>query len=101
MEGLTKYLAEAIGGLFMLLWVAVTSNFGRRISRVEKAVGDNQNDIRHVDGELKRHVDEKFAALDKKLEARRLETKADVRDLHQKIDAGHGEILREIRSRHD
>lgn len=98
-DGLTKYLMEAIGAAMILAWGIVSRHFGKRLDRVEEACGVQQDGLHNLEGDMKSHVDKKVGEITKMLENRRLETKADVRELHKKIEGGHGEILRELKKR--
>jgi len=77
--GIVDYLVYAVVGLASTLLAAVQRHFGGRLKRVEEATEANKRDM------------------ERKFEARRLETKEDFRLLHNKVEAGHAEILREIR----
>lgn len=99
-DGLTRYLFEIISALVVIVWGTVSASFGRRLNRVEDAVQSNNDQIHAVDGDLKKHVDDKFRELDKKLEYRRIETKQDVSELRKEMARGHSEILKEIKNGH-
>jgi hypothetical protein len=100
-SGLVNWLSYLVITLVSLVWVGVQKRFGDRLTKVEKRSDRNLESLHDQDLNMRVHVDMKFSELDtkidKKLEARRLETKEDVRVLHAKIEGGHAEILRELR----
>lgn len=99
-EGVIQWLVYVVIALCTSLFSVWNKHIVTRLSKAEKRTDENTDRIHDFDKSMKDHVNAKFSELDQKLEARRLETKQDVRDMHKKIDSGHSEILKEIRNGH-
>ena len=97
-DGVIQWLVYAVFVLVTGLMTLWNTHIGGRIGRTEQECKTNREDIHEIDSELKDKLDRKFTELNERLEARRLETKKDIRDLHMKLDKGHSDILTEIKN---
>jgi hypothetical protein len=97
-DGLVNYLIYMVVGLVSLVFGTIQKTFNNRLKKVEETSEKHTGALHAI--ELK--IGDKFAEHERDelgwRESHRSEVKSDFAELNKKVESGHKEILKEIRS---